>query len=134
MLCAGSSFAQVKECDKCNIRYVTYINNHFEQLDEVNVERFLCSLDFSCNMNPRFVDLATKTLYAILKKNASLVVSVMSKYNHINNKYIYDLLKKSSGSYDFEELQSKIEAIQDSTPVKKQLINCVKVAARSKEK
>lgn len=126
-------YSQMTPCDKCDVRYVSFINNNFEKLDEHMVERFLCSLDYSCNMNPSFISLADKTLYAILKKKPELVVSCLTKYQHLNKKLIYELVKNPIGTYNLDEIKTRIGNVKDTSRVKTQLVNCVKMAERKKK-
>jgi hypothetical protein len=128
---ARAVFSQASPCDKCDARYMSFINNNFNNLDETMVERFLCSLDYSCNMSPRFVDLAGKTMYTILKKKPALVVQCLSRYHQLNKKYIFRLMSSVKGNYDFIEIEAGVESVHDTSRIKRQVVNCVKMAARA---
>jgi hypothetical protein len=129
LLFSVQSFCQIKQCDKCDLRYITIVNQNFKNLSEVIVERFLCSQDYSCNLNPKYVQMANKTLYEILQSRPELIVDCLEKYKYLNKKYIIEQIRNPYTKKDFASVYTKIRAIEDSSQTKNQVSSSVKMAA-----
>ena len=123
------AFSQNTQCDKCDLRYLNYVNSNFKNLSETIVERFLCSLDYNCSLNPNFVNASTKTIYAILETKPALVIVCLTKYHHLNKKYILELIKNTRVKEDFDLAYNKVRSVADSSQVKNQLSSSIKIAA-----
>jgi len=120
---------QQKQCDKCDIRYLNYVNQNFKNLSETIVERFLCSLDYSCKLNPQYVQAANKTIYAILETKPELIVSCIQKYQYLNKKFIFDQIKNPYVKQNFDIAYKKVRSIIDSSQTKNQISISIKIAA-----
>jgi hypothetical protein len=123
------SFCQEKQCDKCDLRYLTYVNQNFKNLNEAIVERFLCSQDYSCNLNPKFVQMANKTLYEILQTRPELVVDCLERYKYLNKKYIIEQIRNPYTKQNFAIVYKKVRALSDSSQTKDQVSSSIKIAA-----
>ena len=123
------TFSQNAQCDKCDLRYINYVNSNFKNLSETIVERFLCSLDYNCSLNPNFVNASTKTIYAILETKPTLVIICLTKFHYLNKKYILELIKNTNVKQDFDLAYKKVRSVADSSQVKNQLSSSIKIAA-----
>ena len=123
------SFGQQKQCDKCDIRYLNYVNQNFKTLNETIVERFLCSLDYSCNLNPQFAQASNKMIYAILETKPELLIACLQKYSNLNKKFILEQIRNPYVKQNFEISYKKVRAIADSSQIKNQVSVSIKIAA-----
>jgi len=121
--------AQAVSCDKCDLRNVSFINAHIKELNEDIVERFLCTLDYSCKMNPKFLQLSNETLYKVLNDKPELVVACLRKYNTINKKLVYEMIENPTVKYDFEKILKQVSTINDSTKAKRMVAMSLKKAS-----
>ena len=120
---------QQKQCDKCDLRYIHYVNQNFKNLSETIVERFLCSLDYSCNLNPQFVHASNKTIYAILESKPELIIACLEKYSYLNKKYIIEQIRNPYIKQNFVNIYKKVRATTDSSQTKNQISSSIKIAA-----
>jgi len=120
---------QQKQCDKCDLRYINYVNQDFKNLSETIVERFLCSLDYSCNLNPQFTQASNKIIYAILETKPELIISCLQKYSYLNKKYILEQIKNPYVKQNFAVAYKKVRSTPDSSQTKNQVSSSIKFAA-----
>lgn len=124
------STAQEKRCDKCDLRYVKFVNDNFQSLTEPIVERFLCTMDYSCNLNPKFVQITHNTLYSILETYPELILNCLNKYKYLNKKYILQQIKTPYTKQNFSKAYNKVKSLPDSSVIKNQVRSSIKIAAR----
>jgi len=132
MLFAGilaTAFCQNKQCDKCDLRYINYVNKNIKNVSETIVERFLCTLDYSCNLNPTFVQASNNTIYALLETNPELIIECLKKYNYLNKKYIIEQIRNPYCKKNFANTYKKVRATTDSSQIKNQISSSIKIAA-----
>jgi hypothetical protein len=120
---------QQKLCDKCDLRYLNYVNKNFKNLSETVVERFLCSLDYACNLNPQFTQASNKMIYAILETKPELIIACLQKYNYLNKKYIIEQIRNPFVKQNFDIAYKKVRSAIDSSQIKNQISGSIKIAA-----
>ena len=130
ILMANFLFAQTSDCDKCDLRYIKIINDNFKSLTEQMVERFLCSLDYSCNLNPNYIQTANKTLYAILEYKPELIVNSIKNNKYLNKKIILEQIRNPYKTQKFSLAYNKVRSIKDSSSTKNQVSASIKIAAQ----
>jgi hypothetical protein len=120
---------QVLSCDKCNIEYAKDVKLNIRNLNERQVELFLCSFDAKCSNNVEFSQFSNKVLFLLLSKHPLLTIKILAEGESYSMAEIQKALQNPvSDRIDINELYMQIEEIDEYQETREVILNSISIA------
>lgn len=117
---------ETSDCVLCNIKEVVKTEKKINNIKEVQIRKFLCTIKKECQTNIEFSEYSNKVLFALLDKHMNEVVKVLSDNKSMDMEYILFQVSNPLLDYNIKDLLLKVEKSGGKAEIKIQLINALK--------
>ncbi|PHN00556.1 hypothetical protein [Flavilitoribacter nigricans] len=117
------------DCNKCDIDKIKIVNENLEQLDYEMVMEFLCTLDVICRTNTEYSEWSNEMIFLLLENSPGTFFQALQDEGLDVLNEVLDKIKSPVMEFNYQEIHSKIENLDQQGSVKNKILKALAIAA-----